>query len=538
MDDDWISTTGTVLEGDAIDLAWLEQIFPHKDSSKLTAWLNELHKNEFEHVIDLKALGEDDWKDLSLPLAIKSGLKRAVESAIAPTLDFDSGSVSPAAITIDLPQVSQVDCIVIDISASMRARSNIDVDKTREDVSKMLFHTLIDKLITLELQHGVGLLAFGQHIVPIGITREYERFHDELGRLDANQGGTKLYDAIKSAAEMIEEYCEMHVPCDSSPDNAKNDDVDGSKKLKSVVKRIFVLTDGGDNSSTGAPWSVANFVQQKGIVVDAIPLAGANRILQSICTASGGLCFDVVSQEQGMALFEREATLHVAFREQAEPAALVLNEDQLKSLERVVDASVQEIRSAPSQTLMAATMTTQAAVACAQEKSQHGSGATKRIMREYMEFRNCPVDGVSVYMNEDNCHGWKAVLSGLPSPYEGGAWLLTIDFPRDYPFKPPRVRFSTPVYHCNINNDGNICLDILREQWAPNLTISSALRCIRELMMLPNPDDPLDACKAQLCRDDRASYDSETQKHTLRCAGESVESIQMKHGLLAGDEDI
>ena len=56
----------------------------------------------------------------------------------------------------------------------------------------MLFHTLIDKLLAMELSHAVGLLAFGERVTPISITTHYESFHDELGRLDASEGSTAL----------------------------------------------------------------------------------------------------------------------------------------------------------------------------------------------------------------------------------------------------------------------------------------------------------------------------------------------------------
>lgn len=58
------------------------------------------------------------------------------------------------------------------------------------------------------------------------------------------------------------------------------------------------------------------------------------------------------------------------------------------------------------------------------------------------------------------------------SPYQGGVFFLTIHFPTDYPFKPPKVAFTTRIYHPNINSNGSICLDILRSQWSPALTIS------------------------------------------------------------------
>ena len=58
------------------------------------------------------------------------------------------------------------------------------------------------------------------------------------------------------------------------------------------------------------------------------------------------------------------------------------------------------------------------------------------------------------------------------SPYAGGVFFVMIHFPPDYPFKPPKVQFQTKVYHPNVNSQGSICLDILKEQWSPALTIS------------------------------------------------------------------
>ena len=58
------------------------------------------------------------------------------------------------------------------------------------------------------------------------------------------------------------------------------------------------------------------------------------------------------------------------------------------------------------------------------------------------------------------------------SPFAGGVFFVNIHFPPDYPFKPPKVSFQTKVYHPNVNSQGSICLDILKDQWSPALTIS------------------------------------------------------------------
>nr|XP_058917333.1 ubiquitin-conjugating enzyme E2 D2 isoform X7 [Kogia breviceps] len=89
------------------------------------------------------------------------------------------------------------------------------------------------------------------------------------------------------------------------------------------------------------------------------------------------------------------------------------------------------------------------------------------------------------------------------SPYQGGVFFLTIHFPTDYPFKPPKVAFTTRIYHPNINSNGSICLDILRSQWSPALTISKVLLSICSLLCDPNPDDPLVPEIARIYKTDR-----------------------------------
>ena len=99
--------------------------------------------------------------------------------------------------------------------------------------------------------------------------------------------------------------------------------------------------------------------------------------------------------------------------------------------------------------------------------------ATKRITKELKDLMNDPPAQCSAGpVKDEDPFQWTATILGpRDSPYEGGVFVLSIQIPRDYPFKPPKFAFKTQIYHPNINSQGSICLDILRSQWSPALTV-------------------------------------------------------------------
>uniref|UniRef100_A0AAY4CM14 E2 ubiquitin-conjugating enzyme n=1 Tax=Denticeps clupeoides TaxID=299321 RepID=A0AAY4CM14_9TELE len=150
------------------------------------------------------------------------------------------------------------------------------------------------------------------------------------------------------------------------------------------------------------------------------------------------------------------------------------------------------------------------------------SGATmalKRIHKELNDLARDPPAQCSAGPVGDDMFHWQATIMGPnDSPYQGGVFFLTIHFPTDYPFKPPKVAFTTRIYHPNINSNGSICLDILRSQWSPALTISKVLLSICSLLCDPNPDDPLVPEIARIYKTDREKYNRIAREWTQKYA--------------------
>jgi len=146
----------------------------------------------------------------------------------------------------------------------------------------------------------------------------------------------------------------------------------------------------------------------------------------------------------------------------------------------------------------------------------------KRINADLNEIlKNPPANCSAGPTDDNNIYEWQATIMGpRDTPYQDGIFYLSIIFPSEYPFKPPIVKFITKIYHCNINSKGSICLDILKNEWSPALTISKLLLSICSLMTDPNPDDPLVTEIADLYTNNRTLHDQKARSYTITHASE------------------
>ena len=94
-----------------------------------------------------------------------------------------------------------------------------------------------------------------------------------------------------------------------------------------------------------------------------------------------------------------------------------------------------------------------------------------------------------VWLVDGNITHWKSLINGPPdSVYEKGVFQINIKIPEKYPYEPPKMQFDTKIWHPNMSSQtGAICLDILKDEWTPALSIRTALLSIQALLTAPEP---------------------------------------------------
>lgn len=153
------------------------------------------------------------------------------------------------------------------------------------------------------------------------------------------------------------------------------------------------------------------------------------------------------------------------------------------------------------------------------------SSAASRLTKELKEVsKDDETSGVkAVPINESNPRHLKGTILGPEgTPYEGGVFEINIDIPKQYPFEPPKMKFLTKIWHPNISSQtGAICLDILKDQWSPALTIKTALLSLQALLCSPEPGDPQDAEVAKMYINKRSEFNRTAKFWTDTYAGKT-----------------
>ena len=153
-----------------------------------------------------------------------------------------------------------------------------------------------------------------------------------------------------------------------------------------------------------------------------------------------------------------------------------------------------------------------------------------RAMKEFQDLQKNKNDhAVQVKLVDNDYRHWKGRIKGpIDTVYQGGVFDVDIIIPDDYPFKPPKMKFDTKIWHPNISSvTGAICLDILKNEWTPALTIRTALISLQALMCEPVPNDPQDAVVAKQYMSNINLF-NQTAKHWVEEYANPERNLQKK----------
>jgi len=453
------------------------------------------------------------------------------------------GYTDNSSLTADKPSQAVQECVAIciDRSGSMgtpfsevtlnvvqgSTKSSV-AERTRMEAVKAMFYTFRDRVENVgQGRHQLGLFQFDNHVEQLlDVTCRLDRFESIVDDME-KRGQTAIYSAILEAVGMLERHF--------TPETG-------------VDLRILVLTDGQNNAGV-PPQEALAAANRIGAVVDAIIVGSSPDInLRKIVNATGGECYQINSLGEGFELLEAEGVVSLRARRGGleKPP---FEKREIISFDSIAEKALTQGAAVQRAPVLAPDLAKKAVVDVASigQNVPTSTASTKRLLKELQGVATGSEgvwmhsgEGVHVFPAPDNLHFWRALIEGpAGSPFEGGVFALNVIIPANYPFSPPQITFETPIYHCNMNDSGKICLDILQDAWNPSLTVPKCLEAVRILMAKPDSDNALRQWIADLTiaynkyketdtPDDR--YVEKARECTRKDASTSVEEWKLRWG--------
>jgi len=145
--------------------------------------------------------------------------------------------------------------------------------------------------------------------------------------------------------------------------------------------------------------------------------------------------------------------------------------------------------------------------------------ALNRLRNELKEISKDTYYYYSVSPQKDNFFKWDGIIIGPQDTiFEGANIKVALEFPQEYPNKPPLFHFVTPLFHPNVYKDGKVCISILHEgvdefeyeslseRWNPSQSVNSILVSIHSMLSSPNLDSPANIDASKMWRENFSEY--------------------------------
>lgn len=134
------------------------------------------------------------------------------------------------------------------------------------------------------------------------------------------------------------------------------------------------------------------------------------------------------------------------------------------------------------------------------------------LQRDVASFARLPSTTEVILLDAKDYSRFNVIVKPDEGIYCGGRFKFSFEIPPEYNMQPPKVRCLTSVFHPNIDADGHVCLNILREDWSPAYDLVSVVLGLLHLFYRPNADDPLDKEAAELMRQNPEEFKRRAQR--------------------------
>ncbi|KAI0715351.1 ubiquitin-conjugating enzyme/RWD-like protein [Earliella scabrosa] len=141
----------------------------------------------------------------------------------------------------------------------------------------------------------------------------------------------------------------------------------------------------------------------------------------------------------------------------------------------------------------------------AAKKKPKTSAAQIRVQKDLTEL-DLPSTMVTTFPDPADLLNFTLTITPDEGMYKGGSFLFTFKINANYPHEPPKVKCEQKIYHPNVDLAGNVCLNILREDWKPVLNLNSVMVGLQYLFLEPNADDPLNKEAAEELKRNREQF--------------------------------